>query len=92
MYLNDNKCIEECSTFNKVIFNDECLSECPEKYNFIVDGECRVDPCDNGKFYDFINKICLDKCNINSNYLDIDYDLRVNSCRYIHSNLFNTRK
>ena len=85
MYLNDNKCIEGCSTFNKVIFNGECLSKCPEKYNYIVDGECRMDPCDNGKFYDFINKICLDKCDINSNYLDIDTDLCVNSCRNINS-------
>jgi hypothetical protein len=85
MYLNDNKCIEECSTFNKVIFNGECLSKCPEKYNYIVDGECRIDPCDNGKFHDFINKICLDKCDVNSNYLDIDTDLCVNSCRNINS-------
>ena len=85
MYLNDNKCVKNCSTLNKFIFEDECVFKCPEKYNYIVNGECKMDPCETGKFYDFINKNCLDKCYMNSKYLDVNTNLCVNSCRNINS-------
>ena len=44
-----------------------------------------MDPCETGKFYDFINKNCLDKCYMNSKYLDVNTNLCVNSCRNINS-------
>ena len=34
----------------KFIFEDECVFKCPEKYNYIINGECKMDHVKLGNF------------------------------------------
>ena len=85
LYSNDNKCVENCEIYDKFIYEGTCLSNCPDDFQYTLNGVCKSDPCEDGKFYDVMNKKCLVQCDAISKYKNVENNYCVNSCKGIKS-------
>lgn len=86
LYLNNNKCVTDCKIFNKISFEGNCISECPDEFPYTLNNICKSDPCEEGKFYDSFTNKCYDKCDSTSNYLDTETNYCIKNCKSKNSN------